>query len=145
VFEKIMLTLDGSELAEVAIPYARVLAERFGADVVVLEVIPRLEGPAGYSIEGAHVADERDAQSHLAAAAEVLRPAARSVEIVMVEGHAGDQIVEQAVALGCDAIVMATHGRSGLGRALLGSVAEHVACHSRGTAVVLVRPNGVGS
>lgn len=42
--------------------------------------------------------------------------------------------------LGCDAVVMATHGRTGLRRALLGSVADHVVSHLVGTPVVVVRP-----
>jgi len=42
--------------------------------------------------------------------------------------------------LGCDAVVMATHRRTGLRRALLGSVADHVVSHLVGTAVVVVRP-----
>ena len=45
-----------------------------------------------------------------------------------------------AADLGCDLVVMATHGRSGIERALLGSVADQVVRHARGFAVLLVRP-----
>jgi nucleotide-binding universal stress UspA family protein len=142
VFERILLTLDGSELSKRATPQALELARHFNSDVVVIEVLPGKEGSAAFSREGARIADERYAREHLEAAAKELRPVARSVEIVTVEGNAGERIVEQAEALGCDVIVMSTHGRSGLGRVLLGSVAEHVVRHSRGATVVLVRPNG---
>ena len=139
MFEKILLTLDGSELCTRAIPRARELARRFDTDVVLLEVLPGKEGSAAFSREGSRIADERYVRAELASVADDLREVAHSVEIVTAEGDAGEQIVEQAEALGCDAIVMATHGRSGLGRALLGSVAEYVVRHSRGAVVVLVR------
>jgi nucleotide-binding universal stress UspA family protein len=134
-----MLTLDGSELAREAAPRARALAKQFGGHVIVLGVLPCPEGPSPFSMEGARIADERDAHAHLDAVAEALRAEGISVEVMTTRGDAGERIVEEAEALGCDAIVMATHGRSGLGRALIGSVAEYVVRHSRGAAVVLVR------
>lgn len=45
-----------------------------------------------------------------------------------------------ATELSSEVIVMATHGRAGIRRALLGSVADHVMAHLRGSAVLLVRP-----
>lgn len=142
MFEKLLLTIDGSELCKCAIPRVRELARRFDSDVVLLEVLPGKEGSAAFSREGSRIADERYARTELDAIADDLRQVARSVEVTTAEGDAGEQIVAQAEALGCDAIVMATHGRSGLGRVLLGSVAEYVARHSRGAAVILVRPDG---
>jgi len=143
MFSRLLLTLDGSELARVAIQPARELAERFHAAVYVLQVMPKLDGPAPFSIEGTRIADERAARADVERAAADLRDVAEAVEPLVVEGHAGESIVEQAEVLGCDTIVMATHGRSGVGRVLLGSVAEHVVRHSRGSTVVLVRPDGV--
>ena len=80
------------------------------------------------------------ANAHLASLHDALEGAgAPAVEEHIVSGAAAGAIVEAAAALECDAIVMATHGRGGLGRALLGSVADHVARHAR-CAVLLVRP-----
>jgi len=142
VFDRILLTLDGSELAREAVPRARALAEQFGAHVVVFEALPKPEGPSAFSMEGARIADERDAHAHLDAVAQALQADGISAEVVTARGGAGECIVEQAESLRCDAIVMATHGRSGFGRALLGSVADYVVRHSRGAAIVLVRPTG---
>ena len=58
----------------------------------------------------------------------------------VVEGFAGDAILEAADDEGADLIVMATHGRGGLGRAILGSVADHVVRNAKQQAVLLVRP-----
>lgn len=55
-------------------------------------------------------------------------------------GKPGPQIVARAAEMSCDFIVMATHGRTGIRRALLGSVADHVVAHVTGSAVLLVRP-----
>ena len=64
------------------------------------------------------------------------------VSIEVAEGVPGDAVVEAAQRLGCDLVIMATHGRSGLGRAVLGSVADHVVRHVH-SAVLLVRPTNV--
>ena len=63
-----------------------------------------------------------------------------SVETVEAEGVPGEEIVRYASAEGCDLIVMSTHGRTGIIRAVLGSVADHVVHNAKGAAVLLVRP-----
>ena len=63
----------------------------------------------------------------------------KHVRTAIIEGHAGTAIVDAAIAEHADVIVMATHGRGGLGRAFLGSVADHVVRHSP-CPVLLVRP-----
>ena len=60
--------------------------------------------------------------------------------IEIVEGRPQEAICEVAHRLNVDVIVMATHGRSGLKRAVLGSVADHVVRSSPGIAVLVVRP-----
>ena len=62
-----------------------------------------------------------------------------NVSTLVVEGDAGTAIVDTAQREACDVIVMATHGRSGIVRALLGSVADHVVRHAD-CAVLLCRP-----
>ena len=64
----------------------------------------------------------------------------QNVSSVIAEGPAGDAIVEIANEEGADVIIMATHGRGGLGRVLLGSVADHVVRNAHRQAVLLVRP-----
>jgi nucleotide-binding universal stress UspA family protein len=144
MYRKILLTLDGSELAERAIPHSRALAQAFDAAVVVLEVVVRLQGPAAYGIEAARTRDHRDAlRSVTAASDQLMGDGVRDVSVVVAEGAAGETIVRSIDEAECDLVVMATHGRSGIGRVLLGSVAEYVARHSLRAPVLLVRvPDG---
>jgi nucleotide-binding universal stress UspA family protein len=156
MYRTILLTTDGSELAAAAVPNALHLATSTGAVVVVAQVIDTVAqimaqttpsgwvGGAGrYAVESAEevVAAERgEAGAHLAALREqLIDGGAVEVRTVVLEGHPGAAIVEAARANGADVIVMATHGRSGLGRALLGSVADHVVRHAT-CPVLLVRP-----
>jgi nucleotide-binding universal stress UspA family protein len=66
------------------------------------------------------------------------------VKIVIGEGKPGQQIIEVAREEGCDLIVMSTHGRSGLRRAFLGSVASYVVNHLEDGSILLVRPPARG-
>ncbi len=59
---------------------------------------------------------------------------------VVLHGKPGSEIVRLAAETSCDIIVMATHGRTGIRRAVLGSVADYVVSHVKGAAVLLVRP-----
>ena len=157
VYDKILLTHDGSELASIAVPHARALGQALGAPVVVLQVVdsvaqilaqvtpatvePLPAGPLTADIAEQSVTGQRSAaERNLAAVkAQLEQGGVRDVSVVIAEGRAGDAIVDVAAEQGCDLIVLATHGRSGLGRAVMGSVAEHVARHSEGAAVLLVR------
>lgn len=111
--------------------------------------------PAGFQIGGfafdAHTLEEiiaeqrRAAEAHLGAARAALEQAGiGSVTVRILEGVPGPELVAVAAAEGCDAIVMATHGRSGLARTFLGSVANSVVRHVRGIPVVLIRPPAAG-
>ncbi len=157
MYRKILLTLDGSELSETAIPHAVSVAKAAGTPLVLLQVVDSVAHimaqatPAGFDLGGgamtAQVAEEavaaqrQGAQEFLdAAKAKIEAEGVASVSVEIVEGSAGDAIVDAAERLGCDLIVMATHGRSGLGRVLLGSVADHVVRNSPNAAVLLVRP-----
>ena len=72
--------------------------------------------------------------------AELEAAGVRSVTTAVQDGLAGNEIVDYAQRLGCEAIVMATRGHSGLGREVVGSVAEYILRHSGNAAVVLVGP-----
>ncbi|MEE8422070.1 MAG: universal stress protein [Dehalococcoidia bacterium] len=138
--ETVMLTLDGTDFAACAIGPARQLARALDARVVLLEVLPEQRGPAPFSIEAARAADYRNASACLHDAKRILNEAGiDDVETLeVVSSSPADAIVRAARDLGCDFVVMATHGRSGLRRALKGSVAERVARRLEGASVVLV-------
>jgi nucleotide-binding universal stress UspA family protein len=139
------------------VPHAAQIASSSGAEVVLLRVVDSVghiisqSTPAGFEMSAGGVtaeiaeqavAAQRDAaQAELDAVAEGLKAqGVQAVSTVVAEGIPGDEIVRTAEALGCDIVVMATHGRSGLGRAVLGSVADHVARHTPKSAVLLIRP-----
>jgi nucleotide-binding universal stress UspA family protein len=158
MYRTILLTTDGSQLSAAAVPNALHLATSTGAVVIVAQVVDTVAqimaqttpsgwvGGAGrFAVESAEevVAAERsEADEHLAAMRrQLLDGGAVEVRTEILEGHPGTAIVEAARTTGADVIVMATHGRSGLGRALLGSVADHVVRHAT-CPVLLVRPEG---
>lgn len=60
------------------------LAEQFGSDVMLLEVLPALKGPPSFSMAGTRIAAERDARAHLTSVANEIRDVAGSVEIATV-------------------------------------------------------------
>lgn len=149
MFQRALLTLDRSEFGDAAIPAAAALNV---ADVVVMEVeesvasilahdVPAFDVPADVAA-GIETAEREAVHHHLEEAAEQLRSlGVPHVSTLTCEGKPGPQIVQVASAQGCDVIVMSTHGRSGLSRMLLGSVAGYVVNHiDAGTSVLLVRP-----
>lgn len=155
MYRRIMLTSDGSSLARRALPHAAALARTGNSTVMLLAAIDdidelRAEGrPVGWLDLGGDLSDEalraadeeqrRAATAHLESLRGDLAGAGtESVEEHVVTGSAGEAIVEAARRLECNVVVMATHGRSGLARALLGSVASHVVRHA-GCPVLLVR------
>lgn len=138
--ETVMLTLDGTDFAACAIGPTQQLASALGAHVVLLEVVPEQRGPAPFSIEATRTAEYRAASACLDDAKRMLNEAGiDDVETLeVVSSSPADAIVRAARELGCDFVVMATHGRTGLRRMLKGSVAERVARRLEGASVVLV-------
>ena len=137
----IIVPLDGSTIAEAALTPAVELARDSGAKLVLLRAAQAHTLPMVHPIE-AQVDVMREAEEYLAAArAAVLTAGVRDVEISAWYGPAVEAIVEAARYRHADLIVMSSHGRSGLGRLVLGSVAESVL---RATAVpiLLIRPDG---
>lgn len=122
MFSKILVPLDGSPLAERALPYAISLAQKYGAEIHLLQVIAT---PA-WSWQGEMVAESQAIQ------AQGIKTAAFAVQSQLID----QAIIDVCVQEGCDAIVMSTHGLTGLSRLFLGSVAERVVRQS--TAPVLL-------
>ena len=129
-FTRIVVPTDFSSCGEAAWATALRAARGFGAEVVLLHVVvdtPRFaEGASGADLR-ATLADaqqwaEREASSRVSAA----RAAGVSARSVVQTGVPQREILDVAAAEGADLIVIGTHGRAGLERALLGSVADHV-------------------
>ena len=126
----ILVPTDFSVSAETALDYALQLAAKLGAKVYVMHAyqLPVVGFPDGVLLPTAEIATKLIswAQSQLAAC--VARRKESSVEIVPVLKQADprDAVLSAAEDLSADLVVMGTHGRRGLARALIGSVAESV-------------------
>jgi nucleotide-binding universal stress UspA family protein len=140
MYEYILLTLDGSPLAEQAVPHALAMARAFHARLHLLTVVavPRHEG-RGEAVEAAHL--ERDAQEagdYLANLRAQLAEEGLECQTAVRRGDIAEEIILHAAGIGANLIVMCTHGRSGLGRWVYGSVADRVLRHAA-VPVLLVR------
>ena len=131
MFRTIVVPLDGSAQAERALPYARRLAQASRGRLVLV----RAHVPSDKAVE----AERQLSRSELQAAVDGARRDGFDVEARFVEGRAADVIYEAAGDVRADLIVMSTHGRSGIGRWLYGSVADEV-LRRMPVPVVLVTP-----
>ena len=120
---KILCPIDFSDFNNAANEYASVLAKSTGASVIYLHVTVNADVYGSY----AYVAEPADESAILEKLKEVT-PTIQGVEAdhVVLTGGASEAIVEYAKENEIDIIVMGTHGRTGLGRLLMGSVAEEV-------------------
>jgi len=141
MYKKILIPLDHSFGTENALKIVVDLARANGSVVRLLHVTRR---PAAVVVNGRVVAYADQESERLKYEAEVyLREVARrlagfAVEYAVRFGDAAEEIIEEARESGADLIAMATHGRTGVSRLLLGSVAEAVLRRSE-VPVVLVR------
>lgn len=129
MYSRILVPLDGSKLAEGALPYAVAQAERFGAQLILLKVLGPLPEPAMAGRSVVRVAEERSAElarQYLEGVAEPLRDKGIDVETLALEGKPYVEIINHAETAQVDLIVISTRGYSGLSRWLLGSVTDRV-------------------
>lgn len=138
--EKILVALDGSVLAESALSNALDLAEKNDAKLSLLRAVEIHALPGTDKVE-AQVLAIHEAEDYLAAVVRRLADRGfRRVETHVWYGPPAAAIVEAATAQQADLIAMSTHGRSGLGRLLLGSVTESV-LRGTTTPILIVRPD----
>lgn len=161
-FERILVPLDGSEMAAGILPVAEDLAKRLGARIDLLAVVDpettelpsympiALGAPSvGISAAELEVADEvqleriRAATDYLNTVANSLREDGLAVDVEAIVGDPAQEIVAMARRRHTDVIAMATRGRSAIGRGLLGSVTDKVA-HSSAVPMLVVRPSDGG-
>ncbi len=139
MFQKILVCLDGSDLAEHIMPHVSDMISRGASRVVLLKVLPEtIGGVTGTSQKTPWTMQQR-AEEYLKAVAEPLEAAGVEVTCVTLLGKAEDMIVRYARENQVGLIAMATHGRGGLQNTLFGSVARHVLRES-GLPMLLIRP-----
>ena len=126
MYEKILVPLDGSDLAEIALPYAEELAGALGCDITLIHV----SESADEKYENMHQLYIEKIVEATIQDAEKFRKNKRAKKIkvssVHLTGHVAEQIVDYADKENIGLIVMTTHGRSGIRRWILGNVAAKV-------------------
>ena len=132
----ILVPLDGSDFAARAIPFARAIAQQQGGRIVLVRaVLTGLSDAARQAARG----EIQDARDELARVAGNLRENGIAAEWLVPNDEPGWAIIEQVQQQAIDLIVMSTHGRSGLGRWVYGSVADRV-LRGTSTPIMLVPP-----
>jgi nucleotide-binding universal stress UspA family protein len=139
MYQHILIPTDGSELAERAVTHGLSLAKFLGAKVTVINVEERL-GPwltfAETGGAGAVAEYTEQIEKHAASVLDRAATAAKQAAVPCNTIHVRDAqpykvIIATATDGGCDLIVMASHGRSGLSAVVLGSVTNKVLTHAK--------------
>ena len=141
MYKRILLPLDGSKIAEQALPHATALAKRFQAELILLKVLVPLSSnlnlPPG-AAKTAEAATRELVGEYLDRVAASVQEKGLSITTVSKTGRPHEEIIRFAETEPVDIVVICTRGQSGLSRWLMGSVADRVA---RGVSipVLLVR------
>jgi nucleotide-binding universal stress UspA family protein len=146
MYQHILLTLDSSHLAEQAIPHAENLASAAGARLTLLSCVePYVIGlPTAPSVAPMYDIDTdiestvAEREDYMNGIKEMLAARGLKVSVVVLRGRPADEILHYAASNAVDVIVMTTHGRSGFGKFIYGSVTDRV-LHGAHTPVMLIR------
>lgn len=131
MYERLLLALDGSPPSEKAIPHAMALAQAFKAELHVIRVVPltvsasHADGAPAAALS-ALSAEADEASAYLNSVAAQLSAEGLLVQTAVRSGDVADELLHQAAQIDADLIVMSTHGRSGVGRWVYGSVADRI-------------------
>ena len=146
LFKRILVATDGSALSRKAVASAISLAAAHEAELLAVTVVPRypkayFEGAVTFSPNEIATIEGRwalDAQEKLDAVSERARAAGVAVKTASLSSDlVGEALIAAARKHKCDLIVMASHGRRGLKRLLMGSETQHVLTHSTLPVLVL--------
>lgn len=143
-YERILVPLDGSEVSERILPEIEKIADKLKANISIMRVafihpIPAIDITKASDVTKAEVAVVHEAEEYVHMIEEKLKAKGFTVGSHVRYGpDAADEILDHTDQYDTDLIMMSTHGRSGVKRWLLGSVAEKVVHHAT-TPVLLVR------
>jgi nucleotide-binding universal stress UspA family protein len=146
MYQRILVSTDGSTLSKKAVKSAIDLASSTGAELVALHVVPRypmsyFEGAVGLSpkdVERTEKAWTAKAEDLLGAVVDQAQKAGVKARPVIAHSDlVGESIAAAAKKNKCDVIVMASHGRKGIKRVLLGSETQYVLTHAATPVLVL--------
>jgi nucleotide-binding universal stress UspA family protein len=151
MYQRILIPLDGSELAECALPHAKEIAKGCNiGEVVLLEVVEPPSSFTGGSIDfitfqnASHRAIVEAAEGYVAKVQSQLSSEGLNVRSEVLIGKAAETIMEFAEKNAVDIIAIATHGRSGISRWRFGSVANKLLQASH-VPILIIRPAGAKS
>ena len=139
----VMVALDGSEFAELALPYVEQLARSLPLEVLLVSAVAEEnpsyidDGQSGLRAVTGQL--EEDASEYLDGVSERLRDKGMTVRTRVVRGSPAQALVSLAQDTPNDLVAMTTHGRSGVSRWMMGSVAEAM-IRASGDPVLVVRP-----
>jgi len=136
MYKKVMVPLDGSELAECALPHAEEIALKYGADIILVSVTERIKGYRPVAEYGSPLGEtlvseaagklEKQGQKYLDRIAKGLESKGVKVQTEMLMGNPAEELIIYAKTENCDLVIMASHGRSGPSKWAHGSVAEKI-------------------
>jgi nucleotide-binding universal stress UspA family protein len=145
MYKKILVPLDGSELAKRALDEAEKLAKCFGAEITLFQVVPFMPIYGSPELVTPLIVDEKQkegAERYLLNVAEELEKRELKVTTMVRTGQqVALEIIDYSKQSGADLIVMCTHGRSGITRWMLGSIAQKVLSRAE-TPILLIRSKG---
>jgi nucleotide-binding universal stress UspA family protein len=146
MYARILVATDGSTLSKKAVNSAISLAALCGAELIAIKVVPRypqsyFEGSIPLSVEDVKRVEKQWAEDGQAVVEAVKKTAATkgvTVKALTVKSDlVSDALISAATKYKVDLIVMASHGRKGIKRLLLGSETQHVLTHSHVPVLVL--------
>jgi nucleotide-binding universal stress UspA family protein len=132
MFDKILVPLDGSELAESVLGYVDFIAAGCHVSEVVLVRVRGFLDPVAMKtmtakmVEQIEETSEKEAENYLQRIAEALNTKNIHTRTQVLSGNAADEIIEYSRKNGIRLIIMSTHGRTGVSRLVWGSVADKV-------------------
>ncbi len=143
MYSNVIVPLDGSEFSEMALPYARVIAERLAIPIELVEAFDAFPQAAhrqrqALATERMLAEAERQSRNYLAQIQEGLRSGGLAAAATTLPGQPARALVDWLVREPEALVAMSTHGRSGIARWALGSVADKV-LHSIPNPVLLIR------
>ncbi len=157
MYERILVPLDGSPVAEQVLPHAEGIAKQFGSQITLLRTITPLEklalqtaGGGALSMPDAPVAiaqdileaEREEAMAYLQTMKEQLQAMGIAVDTLLLEQDSATGITETAESKDVSLIAMCTHGRGGLGRLIFGSVTDEVLRKEPHIPMLLIRGEG---
>jgi nucleotide-binding universal stress UspA family protein len=144
MYKKILVPLDGSPLAEAVLPHAEALAKSEHAEIIILRVpnapVSEFLSRDPMIAEMIHDDMEKESEEYVHNKVAALEKENIKVTGITKDGSVPDTILAVADETHADIIAMSTHGRTGVSRWLMGSVADKIIHHAH-IPVMLIHPN----